>query len=284
MLKRRNEEVMTEFEVWTEKRPYLKDVSKFYEKIAEVVSSQNNDFKGSFSDENWQDLLKNKTYLINHIKNDVINNASKIFEAIVNSLKDSDELPSEITAACKEIDKLANKDENFYATFIKDVLNATDEKETSLDDTVFNTAYLLCWQSIAYLIKPSIKDIAEKADEKGYVESHCPMCGKEPSIAVLKRGTKGRRRRLVCGHCRTEWFYKRIGCPYCGNEDQNSLRILQSENEPNIRADVCNKCKSYILTNLAESDVSKQEWAWLHMDILCSKESLSKKGSLLVAK
>ena len=192
MLKRRNEEVMTEFEVWTEKRPYLKDASKFYEKIAEVVSSQNTDFKGSFSDENWQDLLKNKTYLINHIKNDVINNASKIFEAIVNSLKDSDEMPSEITVACKEIDKLANKDENFYATFIKDVLNATDEKETSLDDSVFNTAYLLCWQSIAYLIKPSIKDIAEKADEKGYVESHCPMCGKEPSIAVLKRGTKGR--------------------------------------------------------------------------------------------
>ena len=88
----------------------------------------------------------------------------------------------------------------------------------------------------------------------------------------------------MCGHCHAEWYYKRIGCPYCKNEDQNSLRILQTDSEPNIRADVGDKCNSYILTNLAESEISKNEWAWLHIDLLCGKESLVKKGSLLSAK
>lgn len=275
---------MTEFELWTEKRPYLKEVSKLYEKVAEVASKQDINFDVKFSDDNWQSLIKNKTYLITHIKGDLSKYAGNLLEAIINSLKDDSQLPVEIISGCKAIDEKAKEDKDFYVTFIKDVIEAKDDKETSLEEAVFNTAYLLSWLSIAYILKSSVKDITETADEKGYVESLCPVCGKEPSMAILKRGTKGRRRRLSCGHCHSEWYYKRIGCPYCGNEDQNSLRLLQTENEPNIRADVCNKCNSYILTNLAESDVSKQEWAWLHIDILCNKESLSKKGSLLVAK
>lgn len=275
---------MTEFEVWTEKRPYLKEIGKLYHEATRCFQKENIGFDAHFTDEHWKALTEKGSYLINNIKEPLAEKGAVLLKSAVCFLKDSESMPDNTKNICGSILDLAEKDENFYKDFIKNIIEAKDDKETSLDSDTFNFAYLLSYMAVSFLMKPSVKDILEKADAFGYTESSCPVCGKEPSMAILKKGTKGRRRRLMCGHCHTEWYYKRIGCPYCKNEDQNSLRILQTDSEPNIRADVCGKCNSYILTNLAESEISKNEWAWLHIDLLCGKESLIKKGSLLSAK
>ncbi len=275
---------MTEFEVWTQKRPYLKEIGKLYELANEIFVNTNISFKADFTDENFKELVEKGTFLVNHIKEPLIENATILVKALISSLKDNESMPENIKNACKNLFSQAEKDENFYKEIISSILLQKEDNKTSLDDDTFKSFYLLGYMAIAFLMKSSVKDILEKADTFGYRKPLCPVCNEKPSMAILKRGTKGRRRRLVCGHCHTEWYYKRIGCPYCENDDQNSLKILETENEPTIRADVCSKCNSYILTNLAESEISKNDWAWLHIDLLCEKESFIKKGSLLATK
>ncbi len=72
----------------------------------------------------------------------------------------------------------------------------------------------------------------------------CPICGNLPRIATLS-GEEGSRS-LVCGMCESGWRYKRIGCPYCGCEEQSKLRHFTVENEPNYRVGVCDSCKRYL--------------------------------------
>ncbi|MCL4465560.1 MAG: formate dehydrogenase accessory protein FdhE, partial [Chloroflexi bacterium] len=49
----------------------------------------------------------------------------------------------------------------------------------------------------------------------------CPVCGGEPGFAALSAET--RERCLVCSDCGAIWPFKRLCCPFCGNERQELL-------------------------------------------------------------
>ena len=86
--------------------------------------------------------------------------------------------------------------------------------------------------------------------EKGY----CPVCSGEPAVSYM--AGEGGRRYLICYKCETHWRFKRLACPYCGEESANDSGYLYSE-EPEYRtlsASTCNECQAYIKGWRVESD------------------------------
>ncbi len=82
-------------------------------------------------------------------------------------------------------------------------------------------------------------------DTSLWYRASCPICGGEPDMAALERA--GGRRRLLCSRCDAEWAYRRLGCPFCGNDDPKDLAFFASD-EKVYRLAVCERCHRYIKT------------------------------------
>jgi FdhE protein len=59
---------------------------------------------------------------------------------------------------------------------------------------------------------------------------------------------KGGERCLHCELCGQEWPYPRLKCPFCGNDEQETLGYFQAEQEEGFRVYFCRKCRRYIKT------------------------------------
>jgi FdhE protein len=81
---------------------------------------------------------------------------------------------------------------------------------------------------------------------EGYAHSLCPFCNRKPALGVLRQQGDGGRRSLVCGFCLTEWEFRRVICPGCGQEDNAKLPVYTAETFPHIRVECCDTCQSYI--------------------------------------
>jgi len=78
------------------------------------------------------------------------------------------------------------------------------------------------------------------------VQPICPFCRELPVSAVLRPEGDGGKRFLLCSLCLTEWEFRRILCPRCGEEDKDKLAIYTAEEFPHIRVETCESCRSYI--------------------------------------
>jgi formate dehydrogenase maturation protein FdhE len=82
-------------------------------------------------------------------------------------------------------------------------------------------------------------------DSATWYRSYCPICGGEPDMAALERS--GGRRRLLCSRCDAEWSYRRLGCPFCGNDEPKDLAFFPSDDKV-YRLAICERCHRYIKT------------------------------------
>jgi len=73
----------------------------------------------------------------------------------------------------------------------------------------------------------------------------CPFCGTKPAVGVLRGEGEGAKRSLICSLCATEWPFRRVVCPNCGEEDKDKLPIYIAEQSPHLRLDACDACGSY---------------------------------------
>jgi len=107
------------------------------------------------------------------------------------------------------------------------------------------------WRIIAALVPAEMKDPDmwnPDRDRPRFSENYCPVCGRQPVIADLRKYRQGRARDLVCGGCGTRWHYTRVGCVYCGNTDLQKMHTLEPEGSDIMRLDVCDACHHYIKT------------------------------------
>ncbi len=74
----------------------------------------------------------------------------------------------------------------------------------------------------------------------------CPVCGARPQVAVLRPEGDGGKRFLVCSLCATEWEFRRILCPVCGEVDYQKLPRYTTEDFPAVRVEACDTCKHYL--------------------------------------
>ena len=80
----------------------------------------------------------------------------------------------------------------------------------------------------------------------GSVQSTCPACGEKPVAAVLRPEGDGAKRFLLCSMCFTEWEYRRLLCPNCGEEDQAKLAVYTAAELPHVRVEACDTCRVYL--------------------------------------
>lgn len=74
----------------------------------------------------------------------------------------------------------------------------------------------------------------------------CPACGGLPQMAVLRPEGDAAGRSLLCSFCLREWPFRRLICPWCGEEDKEKLPRFSSEDWPAIQVEACDTCRRYL--------------------------------------
>jgi formate dehydrogenase maturation protein FdhE len=74
----------------------------------------------------------------------------------------------------------------------------------------------------------------------------CPFCGERPLAAVLRPEGEGGKRYLLCSLCLTEWEFRRMLCPNCGEENHEKLPVYTAKEFPHIRVEACDSCRHYL--------------------------------------
>lgn len=129
-------------------------------------------------------------------------------------------------------------------------------------------------------LRPELESIAlkygEAVEKYGWSQGYCPICGKEPKIGEIREEEDGKRY-LFCHQCGYKWYFHRIKCPFCGNDEQHSLAYFEVEGEERYRVDVCNKCRRYIKTvelpkSSEEPNLDVEDIATLHLDMIAFDE------------
>lgn len=97
------------------------------------------------------------------------------------------------------------------------------------------------------LLQPWAEYLAsrEPADQTT-TEPVCPFCGARPVVGVLRGEGDGAKRWLLCSMCATEWQFRRVVCPNCGEEDKDRIPVYTASEFDHVRVDACDRCKTYI--------------------------------------
>jgi len=98
------------------------------------------------------------------------------------------------------------------------------------------------------LFQPQAENLAaaQATQLAGFSGAVCPVCGAKPQLAVLHPEGDGGKRFLVCSFCVTEWEFRRILCPTCGEEDYRKLPRYSADDLPAVRVEACDTCKYYL--------------------------------------
>ena len=116
-------------------------------------------------------------------------------------------------------------------------------------------------------------------------QSFCPFCGSRPVAAVLRPEGDGAKRFLLCSHCFTEWEFRRLLCPNCGEENHSQLPVYTVEEYPHIRIEACDTCRVYLkaidLTRNGLAVPEVDELASVAVDLWAKEKGYSKLQSNL---
>jgi FdhE protein len=113
---------------------------------------------------------------------------------------------------------------------------APQEAEIELAETAVDLALQPYLEWAAEWVMPHV-------DQDRWKRGYCPVCGGAPDFATLVEETGARY--LLCSRCRSQWLYRRLGCPFCHNIDHTRLLYYSSEDEV-YRLYVCQACKHYL--------------------------------------
>ena len=116
------------------------------------------------------------------------------------------------------------------------------------------------------LAQAEAEERAHAAEVKSGVQPLCPFCGEKPVAAVLRPEGEGGKRYLLCSLCFTEWEFRRLLCPNCGEEDKDKLPVYTAEEFPHVRVEACDSCRVY----LKAVDLTKNGLAVPEVDELAS--------------
>ena len=143
------------------------------------------------------------------------------------------------------------------------------------DEGLFDTSCAgllryLGWTVMADYLDPLVNAFDTWREGERWLCTYCPTCGSLPAMAQLAGSDPARTRFLSCGCCRTRWQYRRLGCPFCGNQEDRRLGILMFEAEGALRIDYCERCKGYLKTycGLGDEKVLLADWTSVHLDVI----------------
>ncbi len=139
------------------------------------------------------------------------------------------------------------------------------------------------WTALARHLRPVVDAFARWRDDERWLRTYCPICGSRPSMSQLVGTEPGRLRLLSCGRCKTRWRYRRTGCPFCENKNDDRLTALSIEGEGGLRIDYCEGCHGYLKTYDGEGseNVLLADWTSIHLDIVALDRGLIRSATSL---
>jgi FdhE protein len=105
---------------------------------------------------------------------------------------------------------------------------------------------LLAW----LFLQPYAEHLADRSERipRNETLAVCPFCSAKPLVGALRPEGDGGKRSLICSKCSTEWTFRRIGCPACGEETVQKLAIYTASQFQHVRIEACDTCHYYIKT------------------------------------
>jgi len=101
---------------------------------------------------------------------------------------------------------------------------------------------------VRVLLQPFAEYLASRGDIQSNGAEHpaCPFCNARPVAGVLRGEGEGAKRWLLCSLCSTEWQFRRVLCPSCGEENKDMLPIYTAPEFPTARVEACDTCHTYL--------------------------------------
>ena len=97
------------------------------------------------------------------------------------------------------------------------------------------------------LLQPYVELLAAKSTRQGvHTGTSCPACARKPQLAVLYPEGDGGKRFLACSLCFTEWEFRRVLCPACGETEYTKLPRYTPDEPLAVRVEACETCKCYL--------------------------------------
>jgi FdhE protein len=142
---------------------------------------------------------------------------------------------------------------------------------------------LLGWTLLRRLLAPRIASFEGSPTREQWQRTYCPFCGAIPLLAQIVVEDGSSRRSLCCGLCGVRWAFSRIGCPFCGNTDPETLDVLEIDGEPRVRLDHCGDCRGYLKTYVGQGEETLflSDWASLNLDLLAQERGPKRLGASL---
>lgn len=272
---------------WVEQYPFLKKVANLQKKITSIIENYNNqNYKTIDHNSNWEEIVEGLKRGIPALKasevdSAIVNNAASLLKKIVEALTD-ESLPVEVRNQCQNIINLFKEKASTPERIVKQVLetNTVNLKQSGMTEANHIFIIFLAWSALSCVLKGMKTEVRKFQQENKWAREYCPVCGQLPVMGHLVKTRRGRERELVCGCCQMKWNYKRLGCPYCRNEDQKTLKIIDPVEIPNLRIDTCEKCKSYIkiYTGEGNEEVALADWTTIHLDVIGKNSGFRRVG------
>ena len=165
---------------------------------------------------------------------------------------------------------LHNEGEHTWPRLFESALHHVQSAQSEIDD---------------YFVRACLQPIAENlqsqlAPDQNYKKSCCPACGGLPQLAVLRPEGEGASRSLLCSFCLREWLFRRIVCPFCGEEEKEKLPRYAAEACDYVRVEGCDACKHYLKAvdmNIDGHAVPLiDEAAWAVLDLWAAEHGYTK--------
>ncbi len=144
---------------------------------------------------------------------------------------EAEQTPEDLAALAREI----------FETW--DTLTARGPNEAGEPSSVPSPTALAVGFALAPYLQRAAEVILPKLDLSEWTESHCPVCGGRPNLAVLE-SSRGARQ-LMCSRCNSLWNYARVTCPFCHSREEQ--KFFPSEDGV-YRLYVCPACQRYLKT------------------------------------
>jgi FdhE protein len=98
------------------------------------------------------------------------------------------------------------------------------------------------------LLQPQAERLAQTRAPKtqAVAGNRCPQCESAPQLTVIRPEGDGGKRMLLCSLCQSEWDFRRILCPACGETNHEKLPRYTADGIPAVRVEGCDTCKSYL--------------------------------------
>ena len=262
---------------WIESHPYLRNVEEFQQTVTDVFTKLS---PPQVSKPEWKTVLDGYAQGIPLLESvpAELGYSSAAGEVLLagNTELLNRTLTEAVTASARSLQEYLLASAENRVTAVEWVQNG--EAETA--PPAAGLLRVLAWAAIRRTMAPVLKSYSELRKDEEWMRPYCPVCGAPPALAHLHGAHP---RTLACGYCLSTWEFRRIGCPFCDNDDQNQLSVLTIELEPLFRLDTCRACNGYLKTYLGTDDLELHlsDWSSLHLDVLAQQNNLERKGASL---